>query len=57
MENNIYVMIMEEKELKIKIEEQLKSLKELINIGADCKEIKANQRVLNELLREYLKEK
>lgn len=51
------VIIMEEKELKIKIEEEFKKLKELIDIGANHQKIKAKQRVLNELLKEYLKEK
>jgi len=47
---------MEDKELKTKIEEQLKILKEKISLEESYEKIKEEQRILNKLLSEYLKE-
>lgn len=48
---------MEEKELKIKIDKQIKKIMEMIKQDSSSLEIKENQRILNKLLSEYLKEK
>ena len=48
---------MRNKELKRKIEEHLKSLKEKICSGESYEKIKEEQKILNKLLEEYLEGK
>lgn len=51
------MVCMEEKELKIKIEEYLRRIKEMIASEISFEKIKEEQRILNELLKKYLEEK
>lgn len=46
---------MKDKDLKIKIDNQIKKLVEKIDSNVSKEEIKENQIILNELLEEYLK--
>jgi len=47
---------MKDKDLKIKIDNQIKKLVEKIDSNVSKEEIKETQMMLNELLEEYLKE-
>ena len=47
---------MEKETLKWKIEEQIHKLKEMIEVGCNKEEIKREERILNQWLKEYLKE-
>ena len=48
---------MKDKDLKLKIDNQIKILIEKINSVASKEEIKKNQMILNKLLEKYLEEK
>ena len=48
---------MENDNLKLKIDRQIKILVEMINFDVAKEKIKKEQRILNKLLEEYLKDK
>lgn len=46
---------MKYKELELRIDKQIKKIIEMIDLGESKEKIKENQKILNQLLSEYLK--
>ena len=46
---------MKYKELELRIDKQIKKIIEMIELGESKEKIKENQKILNQLLSEYLK--